>query len=195
MFLSYKVTTDAATEPLTKTEVRLQLKNEGITADDDLLDIYIKAARQLIEKKTNTAMISQTITQTYNEFPVAVNGNPHAALELAVSPLISVTSVGYKDGDGDSQSVTDTDYDIDSTREPGLVAPTNTYSWPSVYAGLGAVTVVYLAGYADASSVPTALKQAMLLTIAHWYRNRIDTPRTLPSQADYLLQDYRVSQF
>ncbi len=193
--LSYKVTTDSATEPLTKTEVRLQLKNENITSDDALLDIYIKAARQLVEKKTNTALISKTITQVYNEFPCAKEGNEYAALKLAVSPLLSVTSVSYKDGDGDAQTVTSTNYDTDITTQPGLVAPKNTFSWPSVYSGLNAVTVVYLAGYTDASSVPYTLKQSMLLAIAFWYRKRVDSPKRLPTQAEDLLRNYRVSEF
>lgn len=193
--LAYKVTTDSATEPLDKTEVRLQLKNEGITADNDLLDIYIKAARQMAEDYTNTALIIKTIEQVYEMFPVASENNPHAALKLAVSPLSSVSTLHYKDGDGTDVLIESTNYDVNNAIKPGLLAPKPNYSWPTVYNGLNAVKAVYVAGYADAASVPTPIKQAMLLSIAHWYRKRIDTPRSMPTQAEFLLNPYRVTEF
>jgi uncharacterized phiE125 gp8 family phage protein len=194
--LNYKVTTDAASEPLTKTEVRMQLKNEGITADDDLLDIYIKAARQLVEQKTNTALLEKTITQTFNCFPVASAGNKYAAFELAVSPLSSVTSISYKDTDGDSNTIDSSNYDADTFSTPGKVAPKPTYTWPTdVYDGVNAITVVYVAGHASTTLLPAPLREAMLLTIADWYRNRVDRPRKLSSNADWALKDYRVQKF
>jgi uncharacterized phiE125 gp8 family phage protein len=193
--LAYSVTTDSASEPLTKTEVRFQLKNESITSDDDLLDIYIKAARQMVEERTNTALISKTIQQQFEDFPAITENNPLGAFELIVPPLISVTTLAYKDADGADQTIDATNFDVNTLVQPGMVAPVADYTWPTAYDGLYPITITYLAGYATAAAVPFPLKQAMLLTIAHWYRNRVDTPRTLSSQAEFLLSTYRVQKF
>lgn len=194
--IRYIVGTDAASEPLTKTEVRLHLKNEGITADDDLMDIYIKSARQLVEQRTNTAMLQKTIIQTYDSFPQTTTLNKFGALELAVSPVSSVTSIYYKDTDGTSTLWASSNYDTDTTSTPGLVAPKATYLWPTnVYYGLNAVTVTYVAGYATAAAVPSPLRTAMLLTIADWHVNRVDRPRMLSSNAEWALRNYTVKKF
>ena len=194
--MPYTVVTDAASEPLTKAETRLHLKNEGITADDDLLDIYIKAARQLCEEYTNTALLSKTISQVFDVFPKtdAVK-NPFGALELTVTPVISVSSVIYKDADGDNQTISASNYDVDTTTRFARVAPVSGYTWPSTYSGINAVTVQYLAGYSSTTTLPAPFRSAMLLTIGHWYINREDSPRRLSTQAEWILKRYTVKQF
>ena len=193
--LAYSVLTDSASEPLTKEEVRFQLKNESITSDNDLLDIYIKGARQMAENYTNTALISKTIEQQFDDFPETTEDNPHGAFKLIVPPLISVTSLVYTDADGDEQTIDSANYQVKTLVQPGMVAPVATYTWPTAYEGIYPITITYLAGYADAASVPFDIKQAMLLTIAHWYRNRVDTAKTMPTQAENLLNKYRVTEF
>lgn len=194
--MPYTVVTDAASEPLTKAETRLHLKNEGITADDDLLDIYIKAARQLCEEYTNTALLSKTISQTFDVFPATDKvRNPFGALELTVTPVASVTSVIYKDADAADQTINASNYDVDTTTRFARVAPISTYMWPSTYSGLNAVTVQYIAGYSTATTLPAPFRSAMLLTIGHWYINREDSPRRLSTQAEWILKRYTVKQF
>ena len=107
----------------------------------------------------------------------------------------SVTYLKYKDADGTLQTVTSSNYDTDTIGRFARIAPTPSYSWPATYDGVNAVQVRYVAGYTNTTNQPAPFRQAMLLTIGHWYINREDSPRKLPTQAEWILKRYAVKQF
>ena len=188
--LTYKVTIAPAAEPLTLAEAKLHLKMDGISADDDLITSLIIAARQYAENYCNRGFITQTIAQVYNRFPEL-----EGVLRLAVSPLMSVTSVFYKDENGDNQTWADANYVVDNYTEPGEISLANSKIYPTTLTEKNTIMVIYQVGYGNAAAVPIAIKQAMLLLIGHFYVNREDTVSEKRTAAERLLGFYRVKRY
>lgn len=182
------VTVAPASEPVTATEVKLQTK-VGFSTEDDLITIYIKAARELVEKHLGIALLPQTVQEKYSAFPQATRLNPHRAIMLKRYPLRSISSIAYKDADG--QTVFASDYVVDATAQPPILAPAYEQDWPDTYKELGAVTITYTAGFDNAASVPADIKQAILLIVADWFDNRENAVRERMTAADAILLNRR----
>ena len=192
--MSWKVTTQPASEPLTATEVKSYLKVDYST-DDTLITSMIVAARNKVEEYTGKKLMIQTITETLDLFPVTTAYNPNAILTLSSFPLRSVTSITYNDASDVSTVFASSSYIVDTTSELPRVGLAFGSDWPDVYDEINAISIVYIVGYDDASSVPDAIKSALYLIIGHWYENRTDTVRKLPTAAEWILNDYRVRSF
>jgi uncharacterized phiE125 gp8 family phage protein len=187
--VTYKVTTDSVTEPVTLAAAKLHLKMDDIDAEDTLIDSLIIAARMFAENFTNRAFVTKTITQVYNEFP-----SSDKVLRLAVTPLQAVVSVNYNDENGAAQTWAASDYIVDAYTEPSEISVKNSISFPSTIDEKNAVTVIYTAGYGTADDVPQPIKQAILLLIGHFYNHREDTVSEKRTAAERLLKQYRVSR-
>lgn len=192
--MATKVSTAPATEPLSTTEVKLHLKVD-YDADDTLISSLITAARELVEEKTNLKLITQTVEETFDRFPCDSQGTPFAGLRLTFSPLISVTSVKYQAEAGTYSTLGTSSYTVHSYQKPPVITPAYNTTWPTVINFPESVKVTYQVGYGAASAVPDAIKAAMLLMIGHWYENRQDTAKRYPSQADWILQKYKICVF
>ena len=189
-----KVTVAPATEPLTSTEVKLHLKVD-YTTDDDLITDLIQAAREVCEDYLNRKLITQTVQETFPCFPMEARNSPYAQLRLTWSPLISVSTVEYQASAGTYTELSSDNYTVADYQVPAVIMPAYNSTWPTAIEYPDAVRVTYTAGYADADSVPAGIKSAMLLMIGHWYDNRQDTVRRMPTQAEWLLHRYRVKVF
>lgn len=188
----YKVTTAPVTEPLSATDVKNYLKVEH-TADDDLIDIMIQAAREYVENHTGRALMTQTIREYFDAFPTSTNDNPKSAITLRFSPVSEVTDLDYTDAEGQSQSLTiATQTTVDKISEPTRIFPAYNTSWPDTRDQANAVEVEYTAGYSSASDVPAPIRQAMLLIIAKMYESREDTVKKMPTHAEWLLARYKI---
>jgi uncharacterized phiE125 gp8 family phage protein len=163
--LEYQITTQPAIEPVTLDEAKLNLRVD-CTADDALITALIVAARRWCEQYENRAYITQTITaKTFWLLSEII---------LPLPLLQSVTSITYVDLAGDTQTLSNTLYDVDTFREPGRVTRAFNATYPSVRGDINGVTIVYKAGYGDASTdVPQETIQAIQLFIAHLYENRV----------------------
>lgn len=182
--VKYQVTTGPASEPVTLTEAKTWLKVE-VDADDALITSLIQAAREMVENFTNRKLLPQTVTEKFDSFP---SDN----IVLSAAPLSAVTSVAYTDENGDSQTLSASKYIVQDFALPAQISVAYSESWPTTRNEADAVTVTYTVGYADADSVPAALKNAIKLSLAYWYQNRMDTVKRLPTQAEYILWPYRI---
>jgi 3-deoxy-7-phosphoheptulonate synthase len=89
----------------------------------------------------------------------------------------SVVSINYVDSDGATQTLAAANYTVFTpTDGPGVIELAYNESWPSTRAVPNAVTVRFIAGYANAASVPAAVKEAG----AHVLRGGVWKPRTNP---------------
>lgn len=169
---SLVLTTEPSVEPISLAQVYLQerLTPSGSPAshpEDDIISIYIAAARQWAEVETRRALITQTWTMKMDRFPSA------GVIEIPKTNLQSVTSVKYLDENGDLQTWSSDLYDVDTSSKPGRIAPIDGESYPATDGSLSNVEILYIAGYGDAGSdVNQSIIMAMLMTIGHMYQNR-----------------------
>lgn len=164
--MTYPITivTAPVNEPVTVLDAKAQSRVD-ITDDDDLIYAQIVAARELCELQARRAFVTQTLAVTLDAWPA--NG----IIELPRPPLQSVTSIKYTDEDGNQSTFASSNYIVDTANNRVVLKSSAT--WPSdVLQRVAAILVTFVAGYGTAADVPTIYKQAILLTIGHWYENR-----------------------
>ena len=185
--MSYKIITAVATEPVTLTEAKLHLKVDS-TDDNDLITALITAAREAGEQYTQIGFAPQTLEMVLDEFP-----DDGEAIELELGPVASITHIKYTDTAGAEQTVSSADYALSTYGSVHRALPDYGVSWPDTQDVAEAVRVRYVTGY---TTLPKAAKQAMLLLIGHWYRNReavSDKPMSdVPLAALHLLNTVKV---
>jgi uncharacterized phiE125 gp8 family phage protein len=188
-------------EPLTLTEVKDHLRVDT-TDEDALIEGLIDAAVAHIDGADGwlgRALVTQTWEWRLDRFPW---GNNWAdALRVPLPPLQSVTSIEYVDTAGVTQTWSDTLYKVDTSKEPGRIAPVYGETWPLTRDEIAAVTVTFIAGYgANPQDVPAAIRSALLLLIGNWYTFREPTitgtiVARLPMGVEALLMPHRVWGF
>lgn len=163
--MSLALITAPTVEPVTLAEVKAQCRIDG-TAEDTLLDIYIKAARRQAEHYTGRAFLPQTWELRLDAFPAA-------EIQLPLPPVASITSIKYLDTAGVEQTLSGSLYTLDAAAEPGWVLPAAGAAWPDTFEGANAVRVRFVAGYSSAAHDALAsVRLWMLLAIATAFRNR-----------------------
>jgi uncharacterized phiE125 gp8 family phage protein len=186
--MSLKRIIEPATEPITLAEAKAHLRISH-DAEDDLISALIASARDLCEQETGRALLPQTWRKTYDNFPDVI--------ELAILPVISVSSFEYTDANGEDYALLPVGYALDnaSNDRSAWLVPAAGYRWPYTYQGINGVRVEFISGYANAASVPAALRQWMLLQIGHWHKNRESVADWQTSKLQYvdgLLNPYKV---
>lgn len=184
-------------EPVTVAEAKSWIRQDS-SADDTLIASLIVAARQAVENYLSRALLTQTWDLWLPYF---------CDLELPKAPLQSVTSITYTDDAGDSQTLATSVYDVFAYQEaPGWVRLAYSQSWPSTRAVADAVKIRFVAGYAAASpigsAVPQAIRHGILILVAEYYENReinVVNNRAqiteIPGHVERLLWPYKVHGF
>ncbi len=166
-------------EPVSLDLARLQCKIDAdgdppSHPDDPLLTIYIGAAREWAESMLGYR-VGQVVVET------VLSAFPAASIELESGPVLSVASVKYLDEAGVEQTLSDTAYVLDRSVAPALLRLATGQSWPATQAATNAVVIRYTLGYSAVGDdpqvlpLPNGILAAMLLVIAHRYRNREDS--------------------
>jgi uncharacterized phiE125 gp8 family phage protein len=176
MLISDTLKTAPTSEPVSITDLAYHLRMTAplSTEDTALLTRYISAAREFIEGQTGRAMVTQTRTACFREFPTfnVREGFYREAYPLIFgrAPLASVTSIKYLDATLTEQTLASANYFVDTMGEQGAVCLKPGCAWPSVGVAPNAVRIEYICGVA-AASVPATLQQAVLFLAAHFYEN------------------------
>lgn len=177
--------TNSANSIITKTTAKLQLRIEdSYTAEDDLLDIYIQAAIEAAENYINGAIQAKTLVLKLDTMPTS--------LVIGTHPVRSITSITYYDTDNNSQTLATADYYLKAAGDKeSTIIFDETYN---TYERSDAVTVTLAVGYASEATVPTAVKQALLLLISDMYERREDRSQIIGTTSENLLRPYRLYQ-
>ena len=178
-------------EPITLAEAKAHLR-VSTTEDDQYIDGLITAARQWAERTTRRAIVTQTLSVSFDfGFPCVVY--------LPRAPLISVTAASfvYLDTDGVSTQVPTATYTVDTTTEPGRVYEAYGQTWPTTRDVEKAVTCQFVAGYGAASAVPADLKAAIKLLVSQMYEFREPhivggAVSAVPMSVETILHAYRL---
>ena len=159
-------TADPAVEPVSLDEIKAHMRIDG-AADDGVLKILIRAARENVEHQQKRQHITATYEYTLDEFPAG-------PIILPVPPLIAVSLISYKDLAGDTQTWDASNYQVEITSERGSVSVAPNVTYPSTETERrNAVTITYTAGYGTSNSdVPETTRLASMMLVAHWHENR-----------------------
>lgn len=174
---SLRLVTAPASEPVTLTEAKSQVRLEqSFIDDDDLLLGQIKAAREAAESLLARSLITQTWRYTLDRFPPLTRSNPLGYLYLPLGRAQVLLKFEYLDQAGAAAQPVPTtvyaeDFEAEPSRlilRPGQSWPSDASLWPS-----GAVTVEFVTGFGAApENVPQVINQAILMTVGHFYENR-----------------------
>jgi len=195
-----------ATEPVSIGQVELQIRGVDLSAESDIIDIFISAIRESCETATRRALIVKQKVMAIDAFPY---GNE--PIEIETPPLRSIDSIIYTGTDEvEVTMVEGTDYrvifDTSDPIMPSCVMPMYGEIWPSALVDKASVKITYTCGYGDISGTdipaPKALVQWMLCNIANVYEHRetiqVDNRLMIieiPTILDMLLTNYKVSKF
>lgn len=179
-----------AAEPISRAFAKQALRLDS-DHFDDLVDFYITAAREYIERVTDRALITQTLDLTLDDFPPD-------AIELPRGPVQSVTTITTYDADDVATVQSSAEYRVDTTVDPPRVALNDGEAWPTDLRASAGVVVRYVAGYADtadAAAIPAPIRQALIMLVNHWFEQSTAAgPRlaVVPLGFDAALSPYRA---
>lgn len=164
--MKFKVVTPVSAEPVTLAEGRLHLKLtvDDSTAEDSLISVWLTAAREVAEQYTGRALAPRTLEAAMDCFPAG-------AFDLPMPPVTSITSIKYTDAAGVEQTLNPSTYSLSSYGESRRVAPAYNFVWPFAQDIQDAVRIRFVTGY---TTVPTAVKSAMLLMLGWMFEHRGD---------------------
>lgn len=151
-------------EPISIQEAKTHLRVSS-NSDDNYISTLIKAARIYAEKYTNRTLITQTWDWYLDYFCSDL-------LILPKSPVQSITSITYSDGNNETQTLSSSLYQLDIYSREARLVPVYGTVWPSVYSKMNAVKIRMVVGYGDPKDVPDTIKQGILVCIADMYDNR-----------------------
>jgi uncharacterized phiE125 gp8 family phage protein len=183
--------TSAAETTISRQELADHLRIDD-QAETDVLDAIILAAETYAEEITGRSFVSKTYLYTLERW--------HRLIILPRPPVTSITSIQYVDNDGATQVLASNRYQLDAQGFVSCVKEAYGETWPSIRHGVvNPIAITYVAGYADAASVPAPIKQAVKLIASDLWTNREDSaPVTLqpvPFAARTLLAPYKVTQW
>lgn len=171
---------------ITITDLRLHLRNEGLSADDSLILGYLAAAQEFAQHYTGISIGTQTLELALDAFPVG-------AIALPQGPATAVTTITHIDTAGALQTTSSALYALDDYSAQPSVKLTYGSAWPATRATPNAVKVRYVAG---AATIPKAVISALLLMVGHLYENREEVApadlKEIPVGAKALLDTVRV---
>jgi hypothetical protein len=201
-----ELVTPPATEPVSRDEAKAHARIE-VSADDDLIDAYIAAARQMVEQFTGRALITQTWKLTLDCWPGAkaddwwdgaregaISMLEGSEIELCKAPFRAITSVNTYDESNNATLWASSNY-YAAPQAGGFGRLVKVYgsTWPTLVRDKAAIAIAFTAGYgANASDVPMALRQAVKIMVAWWYENR--DVKDIPQAATNLMRPYMVGR-
>lgn len=208
--LSLAVQTGPAAEPVTRAEAKVHAKID--TNDEDTyVDGLVSSARQLVEELTGRVLITQTWTATLDDWPSANpmhdwwNGVRELPITTALSadrvqipkaPFRTVSKVELIDEDNTATEIATTVWYSGVKHGTGELMLRRGQVWPATLRDFGGIRITFTVGYgANPSDVPFALRQAVMMLVAHWYETRepsLERGGKVPFTVDALLAPYRV---
>ena len=207
-----EVVTGPSQEPITITDIKEHLRLDE-DVDDLQVNAYVIAAREWAENYTNRFFIQRTMRQWYDSKPRDISYGyegfvtghqnyftSHQALEVAATPVISVDSIKYYNDAGTEFTWDASNYFADTVSEVPKITLKDGGSFPTDLRSQNGLAVNFTTGYgATASSVPQAIRVAIMQYVTFLYEHRGDFERfpapTPPAVLRTLLNPYKVMRF
>lgn len=161
--MTLRLITPPAVEPVDLDLARNQCRVDG-TDEDNLIGLFIKAARARVEAFTRRRLVTQTVEARFRRLA--------KSMPLQTGPVQSIVSVTYLDPDGVEQTLDPSLFRLTDGQYGAAVIPARLVDWPSSLDDDDSVAIRFVAGYGLAEAVPQDLVVAVLMTIGHLYENR-----------------------
>lgn len=182
--------TPPAAEPIDVAEVQTHLRVSGQSAEITRL---IKAARGVVERYLNRALITQTWDAYYEGW---------CELKLPYPPLAATPApvVYYRNLDGTEVTLSSTLYHV-TKDEPGEIVRKYDTKWPELqYGHPQPVRIRCVVGYGlSGTSVPEEIKHAIKLLITDMYENRgtvvMGSVAKIPNYITDIIHSYKIYSF
>jgi len=161
--------TQPAVEPVTLSEAKTHLRVD-VSDDDSLISAIVKAAREFVEEYLDRSLIHTQWTLRTDAFP--------REFELPRPPMAqagttTATVVTYTLETQQTATLSTAEYRVDRAATPGVIRTTYAGTWPGHLYDENAVSVTWWGGYgADGTSVPAAIRSAILMMVSHLYEHR-----------------------
>lgn len=159
---------DPTFEPVTLAEAKKQVELPAEYAyHNDFLLSAIQSAREIVEHDTGIITATGSFTWKLTTWP------SDDFLELPLRPVSAITSIVYRDTSAVNQTFSSTKYALDNSRARPVIYLTYDSTWASdLRAHTNDITVTLVAGYSARTSIPMALRQAVLLQVARIFADR-----------------------
>jgi len=184
--MQYKVVTPPSTYPISLSEAKLHLRVSS-TEEENRITALIKSATDWVEAYLRRQLITSTWDLFLDDFSDVIY--------IEKSPVTTLSTIKYYDGSNVLQTLSSSYYNADLDSEPSRVQEAYGYTWPTVYDRFNAVQIRFIAGYANAASVPDTIKDGIYLLITHLFDNRGDEARRVPRVIYDVLEPYRLYKF
>lgn len=160
--MSYQVTTQPASEPLQATDLNSSHLHVTDSAQVAYIDKLIKAVRQYVERRYDRGIVTQTITEKYDDWPVG------DSICLTVGPTQSITKVEYYDENDVLTTWPNVNYYFKQGRLQSYVVLNSGTTFPDIALRPDAVQVTYVVGD-DVADVPENVVHAIRLAVTNIY--------------------------
>ena len=161
---------------LAEAKARLRVTH---TAEDDVITAMIASSWEAVGEMAGRVLA----TETWEMADMAFSGT----VKLPKSPVIALTSVQYLDATETLQTATLSDFALIASDDWSLVQPKVDKDWPSPgVQRADAMKITFTAGY---TTLPPALREAVLLMIGHRYRNRESVSADALAEVPMALRD------
>ena len=159
--------TAATSDPVTKAQVTALIEGyQSSTANDLVVTDCIADATAWVQEQTRLQLIQATWLQSLGAWPDEL-------IEFDLRPLISITNLKYYDVNGSQQTVSSADYGTDTYAYRPTLWFKSSFTWPELQLlRPSGIECRFVAGFADASSVPGSLKRAIRLLARYWWEKR-----------------------
>lgn len=188
----YQIKTAPASEPVSLTEAKAHLRQDG-SDNDTYITTLITTARRYCENYCNRKFIDQVWYEYYDKLV--------EPLRLSLNPVDSIVAIKYYDTDDTEQTLSSSYYTLDNKGDVGYIHEAVGYDFPNYSTDvINPVEVEYKTGYGTSSSdVPEDIRHAILFMISYFYENR-EGQSTMasyyeippPKAVKYLLNNYRI---
>ena len=169
------LTAGPAVEPVTLAEAKTHLRVDG-TAEDTLVASLIVTSRLHVEAGIGLALVTQSWSYFLDCWP------PGPALKLPLRPVQTIDAVRLYDDNAVVTTLPPASYLLDGASAPARLVRQGATQWPNPGRVANGIEVAFTAGFGNAAAnVPSPIRQAILLLVAHWYEHR--TPLELGAQA------------
>lgn len=165
--------TAPAVEPVTLAEAKAHLRVDDSNSDAEIAAM-VQAAREWVEQYLDRTLVHTQWVMRFDKFP----DSGIEPVELPRPPMVTsgtatAVTVTFTTEPGATSTYSTAEYRVDRFATPGTVLPIYGTTWTPHRQDDNAISVTWWAGYGPTgSSVPAAIKHAMLMLVGHWYENR-----------------------